>query len=418
MKRKYILIYLFILLSSCEKNQDENFTLLKYYGDSLEDIGYSISSVDGGYFIAGQLTDVSRSMGNLIDVTRSVKKMGIIRTGPDGNVIWQKYIGGRQEAVGLKALTLSDGSVICTGYVVDSVTRQRDILVVKVNAGGSGAIERLYNSTGDNITGDPKDGNQYGIDILQTGEGFLILASTDLESKTGTDSTGNAEGKKDILLLRINNDLDPVEQPNAYGFPGNDEGVAIKEDMNGGYIIAGTTDRSEPGQAGNNIFLWKFNSEVRSTQSKIIGGINNENAGDIEVLYDGYLLAGTIGNEGTTQQGYVWRFTENIFSPPVSAHPVSIDASSSSSFSLKAISRYKSNFIVMAGQTGTGSSSRMLIFVTDTDGNPVQGKQLVAGGTGIQVAYDVISDDDDNILVVGKNSYENNSMISLLKLRF
>ena len=72
----------------------------------------------------------------------------------------------------------------------------------------------------------------------------------------------------------------------------------------------------------------------------------------------------------------------------------------------------------MAGQAGTGSSAKMLIFVTDSDGNLVEGKQMIAGGTGAQVAYDVISDGDDNIIAVGKNSYETNSMISLLKFRF
>ena len=44
--------------------------------------------------------------------------------------------------------------------------------------------------------------------------------------------------------------------------------------------------------------------------------------------------------------------------------------------------------------------------------------EMIGSGTGIQVAYDVIWDDDDKIIAVGKNSYENNSMISLLKFNF
>lgn len=32
----------------------------------------------------------------------------------------------------------------------------------------------------------------------------------------------------------------------------------------------------------------------------------------------------------------------------------------------------------------------------------MSGKGMIAGGTGIQVAYDVTSDDDDNIIAVGK----------------
>jgi hypothetical protein len=82
------------------------------------------------------------------------------------------------------------------------------------------------------------------------------------------------------------------------------------------------------------------------------------------------------------------------------------------------MSRYKTNSYVIAGQAGTGTSAKMLLFVLDANGNQVEGKEKLFGGTGAQVAYDVISDDNDNIIAVGKNSYENNSMISLLKFRF
>jgi hypothetical protein len=412
MNRRYLSLLLFMFLSSCEKSQDEN-VILKFYGDTLEDIGYSVAKVNNGYAIAGQLTEVARIGGNLIDDKNSAKKMGIIKTGTDGNTIWKNSYGDRLIAGGSKILALDDGSVICTGYAIDSVSLQRDIFVVKVDAGGTGSMQKIYKNAGD----------QYGIDILRTQEGFLVLGSTDVVREPLTDSTGNASGKKDILLLRINNNLEPVISPAAFGFPGNDVGAAIKADINGGYIVLGTTDRSDQKptqQAGNNIFLLRVNADGSATQPRIIGGIRDEFAADIEVLNDGYFIAGTIGSEGSIQQGYAWGISGNIYSVPVFSHEIDLEPSSStkSSVSIKSIYRYKANSFVMAGQSVTGSLTRMLIFVTDAEGNFVEGKKKVTGGTGTQVAYDVISDDDDNIIAVGKNSYENNSMISLLKFRF
>jgi hypothetical protein len=310
-------------------------------------------------------------------------------------------------------LALGDGSVIAAGFAIDTVTLQKDIFVVKLGADGTGALQKIYKS----------DGNQYGIDIIKTPEGFLLLGSTDVESIPGTESSGNAAGKKDILLLRINDNLEPIVSAKTIGFPGDDEGAAIKPDINGGYIVVGTTDRSDQDpsvQAENNIFLIRINSDVSAIQSVIIGGTSDEYASDIEVLTDGYLISGTVGNEGTFQQGYVWKLSDNIYAPPVIAHEIEIETSSAAavSFSVKAISRYKTSSFVMAGQTGTGSSAKMLVFAIDADGNVLEGKKMILGGTGIQIAYDVISDEDNNIIVVGKNSFEKNSMVSLIKFRF
>jgi hypothetical protein len=407
---KYAILFLFMLLISCEKSQDKNDNFLKFYGDALEDIGYSVAKVEDGYIIAGQFTEITRIGNNFIDEEKSIKNMGIIKTGSDGNVIWKKTFGERLTAAGSKILALDDGSVICTGYVIDSMTLQKDIFVVKVNADGTGYIQKIY----------VNDGNQYGTDLIKTQEGFLILGTTDIERQPLTDKTGNAAGKKDIFLLRINSNLELIASPTAVGFPGDDFGAALKTDINGGYIVVGTTDRSEPGQSQNNIFLLRINTDCSTTQSRIIGGTDDEYAADIEVLSDGYLIAGTVGNELTNQQGYVWKISDNIYDSPIFTHKIEIEKSSNEKlyFSVNAICKYKTSSFIMAGQAGTGTLAKMLIFVTDADGNLEEGKMMIAGGTGIQVAFDVISDNEDNIIAVGKNSYENNSMISLLKFRF
>jgi hypothetical protein len=217
--------------------------------------------------------------------------------------------------------------------------------------------------------------------------------------------------------MNLDNSLNEIESW-AAGYPGNDDPVSIKPDLGGGYIVVATTDRSDKTsdkQSKNNILLVKINSIGKFTQQRIIGGTAEENAADIEVLGDGYLIVSTVGAEGG-QSGYVWELSQNIFAAPVYEHALTV--ANSSTFRINAVSKYKTSYYVMAGQAGTGSSARMLVFITDDEGNLLEEKSVISGGTGSQAVNDVIADDQGNIYAVGKNSYENNTMISLLKFRF
>ncbi len=409
MKRNYGILLLLIVLSSCQKSQDYNDNILKFYGDVYEDIGYSVAKTDNGYVIGGQLTIVSRT-GNYINTDKSQnnKKLAIIKTDADGNEIWKKSFGDKLTGTGSKIIVLDDGSIVCTGYLTDTVNLQRDIFVVKVDANGETLMQKTYQSSG----------NQYGIDIVKTSEGFLILGSTDVARLPLTDSTGNIAGNKDILLIRTDNNLEQI-QSIVKGYPGNDVGAAIKPDINGGYIVAGTTDRSEikTDQAANNILLLKINSLFQVTNSKIIGKTDDEYAVDLEVTSDGYIIPVTVGADGTNQKGFILKVPQDIYSTPVFGSYIAL-TDPTISYSLKAISKYKTNSFVLAGQTGTGSLAKMLVIAIDADGNKVAGKEKILVGTGSQAAYDVISDSDGSIIAVGENSYETNSLICLLKFRF
>ena len=401
MKFKLVIVISLALFTACERTSD-NLDILKFYGDAREDIGNSVAIADDGYFICGQMTEITRSPDKIILSTS--KKVAIIKTGFDGNVIWKKLLGGKLEGSGSKVIVLDNGSVVCTGQVVDTTKTnfETNIFVAKLNSDGSGEIMKQ----------DTAKGSQTGTDIIQTQEGFLVLGTTDVEGPIST--TGNVAGKKDILLMRLDNNLNSIEKIPAIGFPGDDIGIAVKHDKGGGYIIAGTTDKSDPGQANNNIIIVKINADGSATEPAIVGGLADEYAADIEVMDDGYLIAGTSGSETAEQSVFILKIPENIYQPPLFSKPVE----NSELWSVKAMSRYKTNSFVIAGKVGTLTSSRMLIFVIDFNGDPVAGKKMITGSSGIQAAYDVVSDTDGYVIAVGKNSYESNSMISLLKFRF
>jgi hypothetical protein len=412
MIRKYAILLFVVIISSCEPSQNENTTILRLYGDALDDIGYSVASTDGGYVIGGQFTEVVRD-GNYIQSDSSLKKLGIIKTDPEGTEIWKKSFGGNKIAAGSKVIVLNDGSIVSTGYVIDPANNQQDVFVVKISSDGTLFSEKIPY---------PQPGNQYGIDILQTQEGFIILGSTDLGRPESSESPGNIPGNKDVYLLRVDNNFNPIGTPKATGYPGNDAAVAIKNDHNGGYVITGTTDFTLQNQTLNNIFILtaKINGEINKGPN-LIGTTDDEYASDIEVLDDGYLIAGVAGSNGSDQSVYLTKMPLDIMSDqPVFTRKFKVTSTSSTatSFYVRAVSRYKTDSFVFAGQAGNGASSGMLIFVTDSEGNQLPGNEMITSSTGTQASYDVLSDDSDNIIAVGKNSFENNSMISFLKIRF
>ena len=237
MKESYFIIVVSVLLFSCERASDTDDIVFKFYGDESKNIGYSISKTENGFFISGQYTELTRenTPGGPI-VLDSKEKMVVLRTDTEGNVVGTVQILGQALiSAGKKIITLDDGTAVSTGFVTDSITSETDIYVVKLDADGNMTSEQIFKSAG----------NQYGTDIIKTPEGFLVLGTTDVKREPVSSATGNAEGKKDILLLRLNNNLESVSTIPAVGFIGNDEGVTIKPDINGGYIVVGTTDRSD-----------------------------------------------------------------------------------------------------------------------------------------------------------------------------
>ena len=402
-KRYYILLLVFALVS-CEKSQISEDTLVKLYGDVYEDIGYSIANADGGYVIGGQVTEVDRSAD--IALSAGNKKMVIIKTGADGNVIWKRSFGDPLTAVGSKVIVLDDGSIVSTGYVISKDSLIKKLYVVKVDAGGNTIKEKIYSSKG----------NQEGTDIIKTSYGFLVIGSTDV---AGSGSSTNVSGKKDIYIRKIDNNLELLPSPPNVGFPGNDIASAIKQDLNGGFIIAGTTDRYTPSdKLLNDVFLLKVNSDGNYIDMVIFEEVRDEYASDFEVTADGYILPVTVGTDGTTQSGYIMKVPANMASHDTGPDLAFSSTLNISSYCFKSITKYKTNSFVIAGQSGTNSVSKMLLFVIGADGGLVSGEEKKISGTGAQAVYDVMTDADDNVIAVGKNSYDTNSMISLLKFRF
>ena len=283
---------------------------------------------------------------------------------------------------------------------------RKDVFIVKISSTGQVLWKKAYGG----------QGNQYGKDIVESSGGFIVLGTTDNSNPPAADSTGNKAGRTDLFIMSISATGDFLYSYQA-GYPGNEEASAIKQDVDGNYIVLGTTDRSEPQdqRTDNNLLILKLNSNGKYYNARVYGTTDDEYSSDVEVLQDGYLVAGTIGNSSTTQQGYIVKFKRDISVAPEFWGKFSVNNYSTSFNSVTTDNN--GNFLV-GGYVNINPGLRMLVAGIGVDGNLLNGMTMIKGSTGDQSINDVVSGDDGYIIAVGRNTYEVNSMISFLKFRF
>ncbi|MFN8211296.1 MAG: hypothetical protein U0T33_10095 [Bacteroidales bacterium] len=402
-------VLILLVLASCQKNTEVPYEL-KFYGDTREDIGYSVAIATDGYIIAGQMEVMSRQNG-YIDESKSNKELCVLKTDWGGNLIWQAVAGDAGADMGSKVYQLSDGSMICVGTYTDTVSNtsrdwKKQIFIVKITKDGSVLWKKTYGGAD----------NQTGKDIVESTGGFLVLGTTDAFSGPVTDSTGNPKGKTDLYILKLNSNGDSLDSYQR-GYPVNETPAGIKKDIDGRFIVIGTTEMSlkNSGMAGNNIFAIKLNSAGDVIDSRIIGTTEEEYASAFEVMTDGYLVAGTVGSAVASQQGYVVKLKRDIHADPFFSQKFKI---SEYPTSIKSLCKYQGSTYVAAGYVYVNPGLRMVVTEIDESGNPVSGASLIHGSVGDQVVNDVAAGDDGYVIAVGRNTYEVNSMISFLKFKF
>lgn len=106
----------------------------KNYGTEYDDIAYSIiQTKDGGYVAAGAVTS---SINQSLD-------WWILRLDENGEILWKKQFGGKNEDIAKGATEMPDGSIVVTGYV-GLGNSYRTISAVKFNPDGEELWYKSY----------------------------------------------------------------------------------------------------------------------------------------------------------------------------------------------------------------------------------------------------------------------------------
>ena len=157
----------------------------------------------------------------------------------------------------------------------------------------------------------------------------------------------------------------------------------------------------------------RINETLGMTDNKIYGGLNDEYGTDLEKIGGGYLITGTESSGTETTRGLFLRLNEGYLEQSYTIKSFAMDGNS---VEINSITSWGDDSYLIAGSTGTKQSGDMLfMFVNGNGDEQTFPLRMISGGTGSQTAYDAIVDSEGKIVAVGINSYETNSLITLLK---
>ncbi len=236
----------------------------------------AVAVPEGGFVMAGR---ASTLVGE-----RYLTAAWLLKLGPDGNPLWEQCITGN--GVGARARALApctDGGFLLVGYTGEPMpgwSNMSDVHVWRLNSAGSLVWERSFGGslvdygrggcqTSDGgfavvgrtqSFGDPlgnawllrldSDGEalwsrtfggireDHARDIVQTPDGGFAITGF-------TCSSGG--GKADVWLIRTDKDGNHL-WTRTYGGKERDEGYALRQAGDGGFIIAGYTESFDEGQ--------------------------------------------------------------------------------------------------------------------------------------------------------------------------
>ena len=212
-----------------------------YGGSQTDEAHHFEQTTDGGYIISGSTQ--SYGFGG--------SDIWLIKSGSDGLIEWNTYIGTENDEQGGQVLQTNDGGYIIIGNHINN--QNSDVWVIKTNSQGDSLWTKTYGG----------DGNELGSDIIFVeNQGYLLLGST----------TSYGNGDSDIFLIKID-ELGNQEWFRSYGIGSDDIGQAIIQSRDGGYVIQFLVEGYGDGNTAAGLMKVDFEGNVLWT--KAFGGTIN-----------------------------------------------------------------------------------------------------------------------------------------------
>ncbi len=221
----------------------------------------------------------------------------ILKIDFDGNIIWEKVVGGNGADEMWTGTIASDGGVIALGYSgseygdVSINYGLYDIWMIKLNR--EGEIEWDFTMG--------TDSQDYGYAIIQTSDGgYLVGGSSKLTGGGNLDC--ESQGQADGVLVKLDADRN-IEWQNCYGGSGYDLIWEIIELIDGYIFVggAGSNDGDISGyHGGGDIWVVRIDIVGNIVWQKCLGGSRSEYANTIyKTDDDGFIIVGsTRSNDG------------------------------------------------------------------------------------------------------------------------
>ncbi|NOR47790.1 MAG: PKD domain-containing protein, partial [Methanosarcinaceae archaeon] len=341
----------------------------KTFGGDGDDRVYSLMHTsDGGYILAGY--------SYYIDERHFDARL--VKTDANGNMQWQRNIGGNDSIEAHYAMQTSDGGYIIAGSI-GIYYGIYDFWLVKIDAEGTEQWNRTFER------GTFSDDNVKS--VLETSDGGYLIAGS-------TSACNKWDCPNDFWLVKT--DAEGTEQWNrTFGGDNSDLLYSLQQTFDGGYILGG--DTRSFGTGSSDFWLVKTDNNGIELWNRTFGGANHESAHSVQQTSDGgFIMAGVTRSPHSNDCWLVKTDTEGvemwnrkIFRPNEDNRPNSILQSPDGGY-------------IIAGKTGsagTGSYDMWLVS-TDQDGY-VQWEMTFGGTCHDDVARSVLLAPDGGLVVAG-----------------
>jgi hypothetical protein len=253
----------------------------KTYGGINWDMGRNVKQTfDGGYIICGHSDSFGAGFSDIY----------LIRTDSIGNALWTKTYGGTSVDLGSAVQQTTDSGFIIAGYTFSFGAGDQYVYLIRTDANGTDLWSKTYGGTSNNS----------GSSVQQTSDGGYIIAG----------GTSFGAGNADVYLIKTDTVGDTL-WTKTFGGTNFDEGYAVQQTIDSGYIIAGVTESF--GVGNYDIYLIKTDINGDSLWTKTFGGSGNDDCGTVQQTSDGgYIIAGYSESFGVgVQDVYVIKTDSN-----------------------------------------------------------------------------------------------------------
>jgi predicted secreted protein len=331
-----------------------------YGGGSPDAADLIIQTSDGGYLVAGYTASYG---AGAID-------MWLLKLSPGGSIQWQKAYGGHgeDEAVGIEQTR--DGGYVMAGETASYGAGDWDVWILKLRSDGTVQWQKTY--------GGPELETTSADPIQQTSDGGYVVCGR-------TASFG--AGGEDVWVLKLDAN-GAIQWQKTYGGPEDDEAHAMRQTLDGGYVVAGFTESFGAGE--DDIWVLKLDASGAVQWQKTFGGEKGDITWSIYPTADGgSVVGGETYSFGVGDRDlWVLKLDANgalqwqkTYGGPGSDRAVSIRQTSDAGY-------------VLAGATGSFGvgNSDLWVLKLDASGD-IPGCPLVASSNATIVATQVVGVD-------------------------
>ncbi|MBS7232525.1 T9SS type A sorting domain-containing protein [Flavobacterium psychroterrae] len=307
MIKKYLLLLLFCPLLS----HSQDILWEKVYGGLNSDYLFDAqSTADYGFILAG--SSLSNKTGNKENDNKGDLDYWIWKMNQNGDLDWQKSIGGSGFDLLKSIKTTADGGFILAGTSnspndfdkKDSCKGGNDFWVIKLNAAGVEQWQRTIGGSGQDellCAFQTKDGGYMLGGSSSSSPKLLdndLLVNQDFSSTDLYTKTEKSRGNMDYWIVKLDK-TGVIEWQKTYGGEYADVLRSMKQTRDGGYILGGYSnspqsgDKTEPNKGIGDYWIIKINNAGVIEWQQTYGG-NGDN--QLYVIHqtedEGYIVGG------------------------------------------------------------------------------------------------------------------------------